>query len=257
MDYESIREQLCKGLCAEVSLSHTEHGLRLLTPFTFPDGDAYSMYLSPLPSGGLRLSDKGSTLMHLSYEQDIGKLQEDGTRRRIFEQVLAEMGLSDDEGELFLEAPAGNLADSVFRFGQALTRVHDLTFLSRVQVESTFYDDLQESLTQIVGVDRLARDFTSTGVPEADNYPADFAVVGSATPLLIFGVPNKTKATLAALVITYLRKNSFRFKSLAVYSDMATIPRVDVSRLTNAADAQIASIADREALTRKVLEAID
>jgi hypothetical protein len=252
MDLETIREQLCKGLCAEVALSETPHGIKITTPFTFPDGDGYSMYLSSLSAGGLRLSDKGSTLMHLSYDQDVSKLRE-GTRLKIFDQILAEMSVSDDNGELYLDAPAGNLADGVFRFGQALTRVHDLTFLNRVQVESTFYEDLEESLEAIVGSERLLRDYVVPGVPDASNYRADFAVLAD-TPLLIFGVSNQTKARLSALIITYLLKSGARFKSLAVYADMATIPGPDVSRLTNAADAQIASIADQEALRRKVSE---
>lgn len=254
LDPNNVQRLLCSALCADVVCTETTVGLRVDTPFRFPDGDGYSIFLQSLPAGGVRLSDKGSTLMHLSYEQDVSKLEE-GTRQRVFDQILTESGIANDGGELFVEGPVGALGDIVFRFGQALTRVHDLTFLNRIQVESTFYDDLHASLLDIVGDDRLMVDFEPVGVPDAEAYLADFAVDGT-TPLLIFGVPNKTKATLSALVITYLQKHRYRFHSLAVYDDMTTIPRRDVARLTNAADAQIASVSDREALRRKITEGL-
>ena len=37
----------------------------------FPDEDGYPFHLAEAPSGGLRLSDCGHTLMHISYEHDI------------------------------------------------------------------------------------------------------------------------------------------------------------------------------------------
>lgn len=127
---ENLEEELCAALCAKVTLhKRTDGNILVSTPFMFPDGDAFSIYLKRLPSGGFRLSDMGSTLMHLSYEQDIDKLQE-GTRSKVFSQIVSEMGIEDDGGELFLEIPANQLANGLFRFGQALTRVHDLTFLS-------------------------------------------------------------------------------------------------------------------------------
>jgi len=125
-------------MCAKVSLRETKDGhIVVSTPFTFPDGDGYTIYLKRTATGGWRLSDMGSTLMRLSYEQDIDKLK-DGTRSRFFEQIIAEMDLEDDGGELSLEIPPDRLGEGVSRFGQALTRIHDIRFLNRVQVESAW-----------------------------------------------------------------------------------------------------------------------
>ena len=253
-DIETIRTQVCRALCADVEVRARDDGsLMLSTPFHFPDGDGFRMFLSRLPAGGYRLSDKGSTLMHLSYEQDIDMLRE-GTRGRVFEQILSEMGVHDDQGEIQLDSAADKLGDGIFRFGQALTRIHDLSFLNRVQVESTFYDDLQQSLVDIVGSERLVKDYVATGVPQSEVYKADFGV-NAPRPLLIFGVPNVTKARLATVVIQYLQQQRFGFHSLVVYSDMATIPRPDVARLTNAANDQVASI-DFAAMRRKIEDAL-
>jgi len=251
-DYHAVEQQLCKALCADVTVRERKDGsLHVQTPFSFPDGDGFSMYLDRLSSGGFRLSDKGSTLMHMSYDQDVDKLKE-GTRSKIFDQILAEMGVQDDDGEIYLDAAADRLGESVFRFGQALTRIHDLSFLNRVQVESTFYEDLFESLQTIAGDVVVQKDYVAPGVPKAEDYKADYGIVGTQKPVLVFGVPNQTKARLATVVLQYLRQFNFDFRSLVVYADMSTIPRGDVSRLTNAADIQVASNQEYDTLKRKL-----
>ncbi|WP_250481868.1 DUF1828 domain-containing protein [Caballeronia sp. NCTM5] len=253
---DTIRSDLCKALCANVDVRKRPDGrIYVSTPFRFPDGDSFSMYLERLPSGGYRISDLGGTMMHLSYEQDVDRLRE-GTRGKVFSQILSEMGIEDDDGELALDVPANHLGEGVFQFGQALTRVHDLTFLNRVQVESTFYDDLFERLTAIVGADRVVRDYVAPGIPQAEEYPADFAIPTPAKPLLIFGVPSQAKARLATIVMQHLQRQSFAFRGMVVYADMALIPRADVSRLTAVADEQVPSLDEAEALIRKVRSAV-
>ena len=43
----------------------------LESPFTCPDGDRYPIYLSETPGGGVKLSDRGHTLIHVSYKHDV------------------------------------------------------------------------------------------------------------------------------------------------------------------------------------------
>lgn len=42
----------------------------------------------------------GETLMHFSYDNDIDKFR-DGTRKKIFDQILPEMDLNEDNGGIF------------------------------------------------------------------------------------------------------------------------------------------------------------
>lgn len=132
VELDSLRERLCASLCANVELHQRPDGLvSVVTPFTFADGDTYALFLKRLPSGGLRLTDMGTTLMHMSYEMDVDRLRE-GTRVGIWTQVLAQHGVHEDDGEMYIDAAPGELGGALIRLGQALTQLHGLTFLKRV-----------------------------------------------------------------------------------------------------------------------------
>ena len=123
----------------------------LRTHFQFPDGDRYPIHLSETASGGLRLSDRGHTLMHISYEHNIDMFM-DGTRGMPLERIMNESGLQWDKdgGALCFDTAPDRLPEAIFRFGQVLTKVYDLTFLSRSNIGSTFYDDLEYLLSHLV-----------------------------------------------------------------------------------------------------------
>lgn len=257
MNAKELEKTLCKSLCgqAHVRVSEEEGLWQITTPFTFPDGDAYSLYVRQLPTGGLRVTDSGLTLMHLSYDNDIEKLR-DGTRGRLLQQILAEGDLSEEDGEFFIDGPADQLGMNVFRFGQALTRVHDLTFLNRLRVESTFYEDLRELLRDLVGRERVQEAYVVPDVPRASEYPVDFFVSGGESPLYLFGVPTRDKARLATIILQHLIAAGRDFNSMIVFQNMSELPRADVSRLTNAANDQVDSLDAADDLRRKLLRRV-
>lgn len=256
MDTTELEAVLCRSLCGQAQVRVSDDGLwQVKTPFSFPDGDAYSLYVRQLPTGGLRVTDAGLTLMHLSYDNDLDKIRE-GTRGRLLQQILAESDLSEEEGEFFIDGPADQLGLNVFRFGQALTRVHDLTFLNRARSESTFYEDLRELLRELVGQDRLREAYVVPEVPRASEYPVDFFVTGSQTPLYLFGVPSRDKARLATIILQHLIASGQDFNSMIVFQNMADLPRPDVSRLTNAANDQVDSLDAADDLRRKLLRRV-
>ena len=68
---DDLQRRLCDQLCASVRVEQRPDGeLTLQADFEFPDGDRYPIYLSEAP-GGVRLSDRGDTLMRISYDHDI------------------------------------------------------------------------------------------------------------------------------------------------------------------------------------------
>ena len=256
MNTSEMESTLCRALCGSVTVMQRSDSLwRVDTPWTFPDGDGYSIYISPSPTGGLRISDQGLTMMRLSYENELAKLRE-GTRGRLLSQVLADAGLTEDDGEFYLDSTADDLGANVLRLGQALTRVHDLTFLNRVCVESTFYEDLREKLNVLVGAERLTKDYVAPGIANAQDYPVDYFVSGGASPLYLFGVPNRDKARLATIILQHMIQAGHDFNSMVVFQNAADLPRADLSRLMNAANDMIDSLDATEDFQRKLLRRV-
>ena len=69
LDEAALRRLLCERLCADVRLARRSDGaLMLSTHFEFPDGDRFPIHVSEAGIGGIRLSDRGHTLMHISYD---------------------------------------------------------------------------------------------------------------------------------------------------------------------------------------------
>lgn len=249
---------LCAQLCANVSVvTRPDQVVMLDTPFRFPDGDHYPIYLDETGTGGIRLSDRGHTLMHLSYENDIDKFFE-GTRQMLMEQVLAheQVAYSIDRGEFYVDTSLEHLADGIFRLGQALTRIYDLTFLNRSHVASTFYDDLQEQIKAIVQEDRITRDYIVEGVPDAANYPVDFCIKTNNAPLFLYGVPNRDKARLTTIFLQYLNQQGVKYDSLLVFENQQEIPRPDLARLSNVGGEMIASLNAENDFRRKLLKKV-
>lgn len=257
---EQLNEQtLCEQFCARIRLHHRASGMVMLeTPFTYPDGDQYPIYLTDTATGGLRVSDGGHTLMHLSYENDVDKFFE-GSRALLWNQVTAEQGVSYDEssGQFWLECAPSELAVSSFRLGQAITRIYDLTFLNRSRVASTFYEDLQEQILSLVSAEKVRRDFSVPGIPGAENYPVDFCLDGrNNLPLFVFGIPSRDKARLATIFLQYFHQHRVEFDSLLIFADQQDIPRADLARLSNVGGEMIASLNAEDDFRRKLLRKV-
>lgn len=246
---------LCKELCANVSVVKRPDNVMMLdTPFSYPDGDRYPIYLSETGTGGMRLSDRGHTLMHLSYESDIDSMF-GGTRGLLKDQIVAQEQIGYDEktGAFFVDTSFEHLADAVFRLGQALTRIYALNFLNRSRVASTFYDDLQEQIKAIVPEEKIKRDYIVPNLPNGGNYPVDFCIeTHKGVPLFLYGIPNRDKARLTTIFLQYMLQQDVAFDSLLVFENQQEIPRPDLARLSNVGGEMIASLNAENDFRRKL-----
>ncbi len=123
---DTLQNVLRERLCQDVKLLERPDGeLMLHTHFEFPDGDNFPIYVAA-SGGGVRLSDRGHTLMHISYDHDIDAFLK-GSRGQMLERVVNEAGVEWDKGVFNLDTTAEELPEAIFRFCQAITGVYDLT----------------------------------------------------------------------------------------------------------------------------------
>lgn len=256
IDVEILQKSLCSLMCADIQIRQKNGNLLAVdTPFCFPDGDPYQIYIKEMPGGILRLSDMGHTLMHLSYDNEMDKFRE-GTRGALLNQIKAETLVEENDGEFYIETELANLGSTVFRLGQAITKIYDLTFLNRARAESTFYEDLNEQLVRIVGQEKVVKDYFYEGMENARDYPIDYRVEGKYAPIFVFGIPNRDKARLATIILERLLRAKADFDSLLIFSDQGAIPRPDLARLSNAGGEMIASLDAEADFTRKLIRKV-
>lgn len=250
MSVVEIQERLCKLMCQEVRVIERRGQLVVSLPFEGRDGDHLVAHLTH-EGAGWRISDRANTLMRLSYENDLSKLLS-GARGKLYEQVLRESGISEDDGELFVIVDDDDLARGLFRLGRGMSRLEDLGLWSRGRVESTFYDDLNSVLRDAVGGDRLIRDYVDPDVPEGDNYPIDFFVQGIHAPLYVFGVKGADKARLTTITLQHLKAHASSFDSLVVVNDLGDISKPDIERLSKVANDMVFGLDDTAAIREKI-----
>ena len=247
---DAIRKTLCAAFCEDVAVTERMGMSAVSLPIFGRDGDHLTAYVEPM-TAGWRISDKGATLMRLSYENDLNKLLS-GARERLYSTVLAESGLQEDDGEIFAEVPLDGLTMGLFSLARGVARVEDLSLWTRTRVESTFSDDLRELLRGIVGDDRIIENYEIPNLPGSESYPIDFYVQTPGCPLYIFGIQNKDKARLTTIILQHLAQHGQDFNSMVVYADVDDIPKADAKRLMNAANDAVASISDANVIRSKI-----
>ena len=132
LDIELLQKHLCKhlGEAVKVERRHYDGAVMLDTPFRLPDGDIFPIRLMEAENGLIRLTDRGFTYMRISIYDDVDAL-EAGRRGELLQRVVKESRVEWDYGEVYLETAPEKLAEAAILFGQALTRIWDLTYLSK------------------------------------------------------------------------------------------------------------------------------
>src|ERR1017187_5305098 len=101
LNTELLQKNLCKLMCSEIRVIEKNKSLlRVETPFYFPDGDPYQIYIKEMSGGVIRLTDMGHTMMQLSYENDTDKFRE-GTRGILLNSIISEMFINEEGGEFY------------------------------------------------------------------------------------------------------------------------------------------------------------
>ena len=224
--------------------------LQLVAPLYHEDGDMVDIFLEPTNGGEehIRICDHGMTLMRLSYHFDI----DTPNKERIFQRILSENRISEDNGNLFLDAKPESLYPSVLQFAQTVAKVSNMEFFKREVIATLFYEMLAEFIED--SLRKYNPRQMVFPIPERDDMEVDFEFGIKPRPIYLFGVKDSAKARLTTISCLEFQRAKLPFKSFVVHEDFESLTRKDRSRITSAADKQFISLDDFKANAEQVLE---
>ena len=86
------------------------------------------------------LTDRGHTIMHMSFEFDIDTLYE-APRAALREQITRDYGIQEDFGVFSVQTSKDQVSDAMFRLCQALTSIYGLMHFTCGQSTAETYED--------------------------------------------------------------------------------------------------------------------
>lgn len=239
---ETLREQFN----SHVALREKRPGvLQLVAPLFHEDGDMMDIFLDVAKNGAngmtstdqkIRVSDHGLTLMRLSYTFEI----DTPNKEKIFHRILAENGVNEQNGELFVEAMPASLYTSLLQFSQAVSKICNMRYFRREMLASLFEEMLAEFIQE--QLPRYKPSEKILPIPDRDDLEVDWEFRPNGVPLYLFAVKDVNRARLATISCLEFQRHKLKFKSIAVHEDIDKLGRKDRNRLTNACDKQFTSL---------------
>jgi hypothetical protein len=204
--------------------------LQLVAPLFHEDGDMMDIFLDVSKNGGV------APLMRLSYTFDIDTPNKD----KIFHRILNENGVSEENGELFVEAGPESLYTTLLQFSQAVSKVCNMRYFKREVLASLFEEMLAEFIQTTL--QRYNPRQAMLPISERDDLEVDWEFRPNGVPFFLFGVKDSSRARLATISCLEFQRHNLKFKSIAVHEDIDKLGRKDRNRLTNACDKQFTSL---------------
>lgn len=215
--------------------------IQVLAPLFHEDGDMVDIFIDEPGHGSdrMRVSDHGMTLMRLTYSYELDTVN----KQKIFNRILAENRISEQDGRLYIEAEPERLYPAILQFAQTVAKVSSMQFFKREVIQSLFYEQLQEFIEESLGeYNPRARVLP---IPDHDEYEVDYQFDVGPRPLYLFGVKDNDKARLATISCLEFQRRRLPFKSVMVHQDFeGGVSKKDRTRITSAADKQFTSLDD-------------
>jgi hypothetical protein len=248
MNYADLLKKQFNG---QVSVRERRAGIaQLVAPLYHEDGDMVDIFLEAVAGkeSGVRISDHGMTLMRLSYSFEI----DTPNKERIFQRILVENGVNEDQGNLFVDTDYSGLYPAILQFAQTVAKVGNMQLYKREVIQSMFFELLTEFIEKNLGKYNPRQ--TVFPVPSRDDLEVDFEFAVKPRPIYLFGVKDNAQARLAAISCLEFQRNRLPFKSFIVHEEFENLSSKDRKRITSAADKQFVSLDDFRENAAQVLE---
>jgi len=213
---------------------------QLIAPLYHEDGDMVDIFLEDAKGapGRVRVCDHGMTVMRLSYDFDLNA----PNKQRVFQQILSENAITEEDGNLFIEATPEGLYPAILQFAQTVAKVSNMQVLKREMIRSLFYDEFGEFVeTGLSRYNPQKQQFPLTG---RDDLEVDYVLNSSPRPVFLFGAKDQTKARLVAISCLEFRRAKVPFTGFVVHEDFGSLPPKDQVRITSAAHKQFPTLPD-------------
>lgn len=247
MDMQTLNQTVQNAIGRQVTVEQEGRERYIVTtPFLREDGDHFNIVLrGDETHPAWLLSDEGETLLHLSYWMDYSTLKK-GARREVIERVLGQFGVENREGELRMEIDYADLSKAIFTFVQALTRINDVTYLSRETVRATFMDDFREFMIATVPPERLTFDYHHPRFDRRGVYTVDALINHRDLPLYVFAIGNNDRCRDVTINLHMYQQWGIKYQSIAIFEDKQAISRDVLARFSDVADKQFSSLLSSE-----------
>jgi hypothetical protein len=255
MNVEALREEFRARVCEQVDvLPEGQDRYLVLTPFRHEDGDHFEIILKRQGNDWI-LTDEASTLMHLSYEINEKDI-DSGNRAELIGGSLAGFSVENRGGEFLLPVSNGKFGDALFSFIQALSKVSDITYLSREIVRSTFLEDFKAFLRARVPANRLQFDWYDERNDPKHNYPVDARINHMKRPLFVYALPNDDSVKDATISLLNFERWKMPHRSMAVFEDQETVGRSVLARFTDVCEKAYSSLEGNKERIASYLEEV-
>ena len=243
----TLRRQLCDQLAV---IADGPNRFRVVTPFTFDDGDGLVIVLSNIGSRWL-LSDEGHTFMHLSYLFSASELLT-GARYQTIQTTLLAFDIENHDGVLLSYVEGSGFADAIFGFTQGLLRIADVALSARDRSESEFIQEFTQFVSDTVPPDRLVFQWSDRSSDPKGNYSVDCRIEAR-KPIFVYALLTDTRTRDATITQHHFIEHNISNISVGIFHDQETMPRKVVARFSDVVDKQFSSLGGNEALIARYL----
>ncbi len=158
-------------------------------------------------------------------------------------------------GEEKLKAKEGNLGNAFYNFIQALVKITDLSYLSKEQVRSTFYEDFRSLLSENVDPERLAFDYIHPEHDKEGKYIVDCRINGMPKPIYLFAIPNDSKCKDVMISMYQFERWGLKYHSVSIFEDQENTNRRVLAKFSDIGEKQFSSLLpNRERITKYLSE---